>query len=193
VAHSSPTLIAEWRDGARPCQTHSHHRARPARTDGDRVQQLTFVFTDIEGSTRLLEELRERYADVLARHGELICNAASRTGGEIVDTQRDAFFLAFRSPAQAVAFAADAQGALERERWPGEGRVRVRMGIHAGEAVRTATGNRGHRLHLGRREHLLAAGPVAVRCDRVDEAVGQLAGQIAGGCQHAVSIDDGIA
>jgi WD40 repeat protein/class 3 adenylate cyclase len=125
--------------------------ARPARTDGDRVQELTFVFTDIEGSTRLLEKLRERYGDVLARHGELIREAASRTGGEVVDTQGDAFFLAFRSPAQAVAFASDAQRALERERWPGEGRLRVRMGVHAGEAARTATGYVGLDVHRAAR------------------------------------------
>ena len=76
-------------------------RAAPDASDG---RALTFVFTDIEGSTRLLEQLRDRYAE-LALHGPLIGEAAQRAGGELVDTQGDSFFLVFPTADQAVALA----------------------------------------------------------------------------------------
>ncbi|CAN5787211.1 hypothetical protein BH24CHL6_BH24CHL6_08210 [soil metagenome] len=126
-------------------------RPRPPATSDGRTQALTFVFTDIESSTRLLEQLRERYAEVLALHGRLIGEAASRAGGEVVDTQGDSFFLVFRTAAQAVAFADAAQRALERQRWPADSRLRVRMGIHAGEATPNAGGYVGLDVHRAAR------------------------------------------
>jgi class 3 adenylate cyclase/WD40 repeat protein/energy-coupling factor transporter ATP-binding protein EcfA2 len=115
------------------------------------AQQLTFVFTDIEGSTRLLEQLHDRYAEVLAIHGRLIGDAAARAGGEIVDTQGDAFFLVFRTVDQAVAFAVDSQHALADQRWPGDTELRVRMGIHSGEATPNAGGYVGLDVHRAAR------------------------------------------
>ena len=94
---------------------------------------VTFVFTDIEQSTRLLRRLGDRYPDVLDRHFELLDEAWSRYGGHELDTAGDSDFVAFADASAAVAACADAQRALEREPWP-DGPLRVRMGIHCGLA-----------------------------------------------------------
>ena len=73
---------------------------------------VTLLFTDIEGSTRLLHELGAAYADVLAEHRPVVRDAVARHGGVEVDTQGDAFFVAFARATDAVAAAGDAQGAL---------------------------------------------------------------------------------
>src|SRR5437588_1758961 len=101
---------------------------------------VTFLFTDIEGSTRLLKQLRERYADVLADHQRLLRAAFAAHGGREVDTQGDAFFVAFPRAMDAVRAAVGAQRALAEHAWPEGGHVRVRMGLHTGEPV--ATGER---------------------------------------------------
>jgi len=73
------------------------------------VGTITLLFTDIEGSTRLLHELGERYAAVLAEHRRILRDVFSRHGGVEVDTQGDAFFVAFARATDAVAAAGDAQ------------------------------------------------------------------------------------
>jgi predicted ATPase/class 3 adenylate cyclase len=93
---------------------------------------VTLLFTDIEGSTRLLDELGERYGEVFAEHQRALRTAFQDHGGVEVNTQGDAFFYAFARAADAVAAAAAGQRALAG------GRVRVRMGLHTGEP--TATG-----------------------------------------------------
>jgi WD40 repeat protein/class 3 adenylate cyclase len=133
------------------------------------------VFTDVEGSTRLLEKLRERYAGVLATHARLIEQAVSRAGGEVVDTQGDAFFLAFRAAPAAVTFAADAQRALERERWPANSRLRVRMGVHIGEATPTRGGYVGLDVHRAARIADAAHGGQVLLSAEAAQAVGQQA------------------
>jgi predicted ATPase/class 3 adenylate cyclase len=97
---------------------------------------VTLLFTDIEGSTKLLEELgRQRYAEALSRHRDLLRGAFSEREGYEVDHEGDAFFVAFASAAAAVGAAAAAQRALASENWP-EGRaVQVRMGVHTGEPL----------------------------------------------------------
>jgi YVTN family beta-propeller protein len=94
---------------------------------------VTFLFTDIEGSTRLLKELRERYGELRGEHDRIIRAACGEAGGQEVDTQGDAFFVAFRRARDAVAAAVAAQRALVGYPWPDGGAVRVRMGIHTGE------------------------------------------------------------
>jgi class 3 adenylate cyclase/DNA-binding beta-propeller fold protein YncE len=94
----------------------------------------TFLFTDIEGSTLLLKQFRDRYPDLLDEHQGLLREAFADHGGEVVDTQGDAFFVAFRRAKDAVLAAADAQRALAVHDWPDGGELRVRMGIHTGEA-----------------------------------------------------------
>jgi predicted ATPase/class 3 adenylate cyclase len=92
---------------------------------------VTFLFTDIEGSTALLRELGDRYADVLAEHRGVLRNAVEGRGGVVFGSEGDAVFCAFPEATDAIAAAADAQRGLER--LP----LRVRMGVHTGEpAVR---------------------------------------------------------
>jgi class 3 adenylate cyclase len=96
---------------------------------------VTFLFTDIEGSTRLLQNLHERYADVLAEHERILREAFDGAGGHEIDTQGDAFFVAFRRAGDAIAAAVGAQRALSEHQWPKDSAVHVRMGIHSGEPV----------------------------------------------------------
>ena len=96
---------------------------------------VTFLFTDIEGSTRLLAHLGESaYSSVHTRHQELIRAAVAAHQGAEVSTEGDSFFIAFASASQAVAAALDAQIALATCAWPKEGGVSVRMGLHTGPA-----------------------------------------------------------
>jgi len=96
---------------------------------------VTFLFTDIEGSTALLQRLGPRYADVLERHHALLRAAIKGSGGVEVSTEGDAFFVVFPSALAAVGAAAAAQRALAEERWPSKLPVRVRMGLHTGEGT----------------------------------------------------------
>jgi predicted ATPase/class 3 adenylate cyclase len=116
------------------------------------VETLTFLFTDIEGSTSLLGRLGEDgYARVLAGHHALIRSALAAHAGREVDTQGDAFFAVFSSPRGCVAAVLEMQQALQAQAWPGGERVRVRMGIHCGEAARTAAGLVGLEVHRAAR------------------------------------------
>jgi len=94
---------------------------------------VTFVFTDIEGSTRLLQELGDGYAEVAREHRRIVRDAFTARGGAEVDTQGDAFFFSFPRARDAVAAAVDAQHALAAHEWPQGKEVRVRMGLHTGE------------------------------------------------------------
>jgi class 3 adenylate cyclase len=96
---------------------------------------VTFLFTDIEGSTRLLRQLRDDYGKALADHQRLLRAAFARAGGEEIDTQGDSFFVAFRRARDAVAAAVEAQRSLAGHTWPRGVEVRVRIGIHTGEAA----------------------------------------------------------
>jgi predicted ATPase/class 3 adenylate cyclase len=112
---------------------------------------VTFLFTDVEGSTRLLHELGESaYADALTEHRRVLREAFGRHGGVEVDTQGDAFFFAFGSPHGALEAAQDGDRALA------SGPIRVRVGIHTGTAVRTAEGYVG--AHVHRAARIAAAG-----------------------------------
>ncbi|MEO5575578.1 MAG: adenylate/guanylate cyclase domain-containing protein [Gaiellaceae bacterium] len=106
---------------------------------------VTFLFTDVEGSTRLLQEDGPRYADLLGEHRRALRDAFTRHSGVEVDTQGDAFFVAFRRAADAVAAAAEARDALET--YP----IRVRMGIHTGEPIVTEEGYVGIDVHRAAR------------------------------------------
>jgi predicted ATPase len=105
---------------------------------------VTFLFTDIEGSTRLLHELGDRYADALAEHRRVLREAFARHGGLEVDTQGDAFFVAFGRASDALAAAREAQATLD-------GVVRVRMGVHTGEPLLTEEGYVGLDVHRAAR------------------------------------------
>jgi predicted ATPase/class 3 adenylate cyclase len=94
---------------------------------------VTLLFSDIEGSTRLLKRAGDAYADLLAEHHRLLRDAFLRHDGFEIDSEGDAFFVAFASANDAVAAAAEAQQALARHTWPDESEIRVRMGLHTGE------------------------------------------------------------
>src|SRR5919201_1845316 len=106
---------------------------------------VTLLFTDIEGSTRLLHELGDGYADVLAEHRRALRKVFERHGGVEVDTQGDAFFIAFAGAGDAVAAATEAHRALA------DGPVRVRIGIHTGEPLLTEEGYVGVDVHRAAR------------------------------------------
>jgi class 3 adenylate cyclase len=94
---------------------------------------VTFLFTDIEGSTGLLRELGDRYADVLGHERSILRETLTGAGGREIDTQGDAFFFSFTRARDAVTGAVAAQRALAENDWPDGVDVRVRMGLHTGE------------------------------------------------------------
>lgn len=96
---------------------------------------VTFVFSDIEGSTRLLKRLGERYPDVLERHRTLLRQGWATFGGQEVNTEGDGCFVAFDDATNAVRACAAGQRLLGAERWPDGNEVRVRMGVHSGLAA----------------------------------------------------------
>ncbi len=96
---------------------------------------LTFLFTDIEGSTALVRRLRDDYSAVFEDHKRLLRDAWDASGGRELDAEGDSFFVAFRSPRHAVDAAVAAQRALAGHAWPGGAEVRVRIGVHTGEAT----------------------------------------------------------
>ena len=94
---------------------------------------VTFLFTDIEGSTQLLRQIGPHYAEVLAEHQRIVREAAAAHGGHEVDTQGDSFFIAFPRGKDAVGAAVAAQRDLHTHAWPEGVQVKVRMGLHTGE------------------------------------------------------------
>src|SRR6266540_3006342 len=112
---------------------------------------VTFLFTDIEGSTRLLHDLGDGYSEALDQHRRLLRQAFEQHQGYEVDTQGDAFFTAFKRAQDAVRAAADAQVAVKSHRWAEGQEVRVRMGLHTCEASATREGYVGVGVHRGAR------------------------------------------
>jgi YVTN family beta-propeller protein len=96
---------------------------------------VTFLFTDIEGSTRLVRQLRERYPGVLSEHQRLLRAAFAAHDGYEVDTQGDSFFVAFARGRDALLAAVEAQRALGSHPWPDGTEIKVRMGLHTGQAI----------------------------------------------------------
>ena len=94
---------------------------------------VTFLFTDIEGSTQLLQELGDDYGQVVADHRRLLREIFQGAGGNEVDTQGDAFFYSFPRARDGVGAAVAGQRALAEHTWPRGAQVRVRMGLHTGE------------------------------------------------------------
>jgi len=99
------------------------------------IGQVTFLFTDVEGSTRLLERLGARFRDVQDRHDAILRAAIAAGDGRELSTEGDSFFAVFPTPDGAVRAAARAQRQLAAAAWPDETAVSVRMGIHTGEGI----------------------------------------------------------
>ena len=117
---------------------------------------VTFLFTDVEGSTRLLKRIGERYGEIVVEHQRLLRSAFERHGGQEIDTQGDSFFVAFRRARDAAAAAIDAQRALASHPWPVSAELRVRMGIHTAEP--TVQPDRYVGLGVHRAARIMAAG-----------------------------------
>ena len=112
---------------------------------------ITFLFTDIEGSTHLLDYLGDHYALVLEKHHEILRAAIQNWNGHEVDTQGDAFFVTFKRALDAVQCVAEAQRALAAYPWPQGRGVHVRMGLHTGEPLISSTGYVGMDVHRAAR------------------------------------------
>src|SRR5438045_408769 len=127
---------------------------------------VTFLFTDIEGSTRLLHELGVAYADALAEHRRVLREAFANRGGVEVDTQGDAFFVVFAKASDALAAAAAGREALAG------GPVRARMGLHTGEPLLTEEGYVGIDVHRAARICSAAHGGQVVLSERTTNMLG---------------------
>jgi len=127
---------------------------------------VTFLFTDVEGSTRLLHEHGDAYAALLTAHRVVVRDAFERHTGVEVDTQGDAFFAAFTRASDAVAAAADIRDRLD------PGPIRVRIGIHTGEPVLTDEGYVGVDVHRAARIAASAHGGQVVVSETTRELLG---------------------
>jgi YVTN family beta-propeller protein len=121
-----------------------------------RSATVTFLFSDIEGSTRLLKQLRDRYGQALEEHDRILREAFAAQGGREIDTQGDAFFIAFDRARDAILAAASAQRELAVHEWPAGATLRVRIGVHTGEAA--VAGERYLGLAVHRAARICAAG-----------------------------------
>ena len=108
---------------------------------------VTLLFTDIEGSTHLLQQLGERYADMLATCRQLLRSAFQQWNGFEADTHEDAFFVVFARASDAVSAVAGMQRALAKHDWPNGAAVALRIGLHTGEPTHTAEGYVGLDVH----------------------------------------------
>jgi predicted ATPase/class 3 adenylate cyclase len=139
---------------------------------------VTLLFTDIEGSTELLEALGERYLVLLGEHHQIVRETVARLGGCEVNTEGDSFFLAFGDPIGAVRAAAELQQQFAGHDWPGGASVRARIGVHTGEpieadgdyvgldvhrAARITAAAHGQQVLLSRKTRELLPADVAVR------------------------------
>jgi class 3 adenylate cyclase len=112
---------------------------------------VTFLFTDLEGSTDLVRRLGHGYGDVRANHGRLIEEACREHEGHVIDTQGDAYFAAFERAADAVAAAVDVQRGLAAVEWPEGTQLRVRIGLHTAEPYLHESGYVGIGVHRAAR------------------------------------------
>lgn len=117
---------------------------------------VTFVFTDIEGSTSLVQEAAGFYREVVEQQGALIESATERFSGTVVSTEGDSFFLVFRSPKQAIGAVVDFQRNLRSHRFPHGGPIKVRAGVHTGEGLLGGQNYLG--LDVNRAARIAAAG-----------------------------------
>jgi predicted ATPase/class 3 adenylate cyclase len=122
---------------------------------------VTFLFTDIEGSTRLAQEQRDAWPQLLERHREIARVAWAEQEGIEIGTEGDSFFVVFATAPHAVAAAVEVQRALAAEAWPAGGQIRVRMGLHTGAGMLSGGGYVGLDVHRAARiAHAASGGQV---------------------------------
>ncbi len=165
ICHTQQTTALDFRIVKAPWKAYA------SRTEGVRLltrdQEVLYasppdgnrhvaLHTDMEGSTRLLQQVGERYTDLLEEYRQLLRAAFQRWNGNVVDTQGDAFFVAFARATDAISGAVAAQRALASHFWPEGVVVRVRMGLHTGEPTLSSEGYTGLDVHHAAR--LMSAG-----------------------------------
>src|SRR3954469_9110768 len=104
----------------------------PSRPEASPTGTVTFLFSDIQGSTKLVERFGDAWPDLLERHRVAMRAAFDEHHGFEQGTEGDSFFVVFEPGPEAVAAAVEAQRALARIDWPPDGRIRVRIGLHTG-------------------------------------------------------------
>lgn len=132
---------------------------------------VTMLFSDIEGSTRLLSRMGERYVEALDQHRTLLRAAWRQGSGQELGTEGDSFFVVFEGAGQAVAAALGAQQRLAAQAWPGDQRLSVRMGVHTGEPVPHGDGYVGMDVHRASRIAAAANGGQIVISDATQRLV----------------------
>lgn len=140
---------------------------------------ITFVFTDIEGSTKLLKQFPEVARQMFDRHDELMRSVWSEHNGYEVSTEGDSFFVAFGDPDDALAACGSAQRLLSDEQWPSDAGLRVRMGMHVGRALERGDNYFGLAIHQAARISAAANGGQVLVTDAVArESSGMSAGRL---------------
>jgi class 3 adenylate cyclase len=132
---------------------------------------VTFIYTDIQGSTELLDQLRERYAALVSEMRQVLRRATRDAGGTEIDSRADEFFAAIPDPAQAVRAAVQVQQELAARPWPDGVRLRIRIGLHTGEPDLTTEGYVGMDVHLAARVGSAGNGGQIVVSETTREAV----------------------
>jgi predicted ATPase/class 3 adenylate cyclase len=128
----------------------------PTTTNALPSGTVSLLFTDIDGSTRLLEQLGDAYATLLSDHHRLVSEAIAAHGGSHVDAAGDGLFVSFPTARAALLACIDAQRAIAKHQWPKGADVRVRMGLHTGEPLSAVAGYVGIDVHRAAR--ICAAG-----------------------------------
>ncbi|MBW3589805.1 MAG: tetratricopeptide repeat protein [Actinobacteria bacterium] len=138
------------------------------------VGTVTFLFSDVEGSTRLLRRLGPDYHSVLEEHRRLVRDCIVNNGGHEMATEGDSFFVAFGRASDAVRAAVDAQVVLSRHPWPPDAEVRVRIGIHTGEAALVGGDYVGLAVHQAQRISAAAHGGQILLSSSSKQLAGEL-------------------
>jgi class 3 adenylate cyclase len=146
--------------------------SRPASTARLPTGFVTHLLTDIEGSTPLLAQLGDRYADLLAGVRRMIRREVVRAGGHEVEARADEYVAVFEDPVAAVRAAITFQRAIAARKWPGGAEVRVRVGIHSGEITLTESGYVGMSVHTAARVMAAARGGQILTTRATLDAIG---------------------
>jgi class 3 adenylate cyclase len=136
------------------------------------MPEVSLLFTDIEGSTRLWDLFPEAMERALRRHDEIVRSALEGQGGTVFATAGDSFAAAFPAPLAAVRAAVAIQRALRVERWPPSVPIRVRVGIHTGVCARSGATYVGSEVNRAARLHALGHGGQTVLSRRTREMIG---------------------
>ncbi len=139
---------------------------------------VTFLFSDIESSTALVQRLGDGYLAILSTVQGLIGSAVEANGGYEVDARADEFFAAFAEAGSALQAAIDVQRSMRDHDWQGGAEVRVRIGLHSGEPARTETGYVGLPVNTGARVCDAGHGGQVLLSAATREVLGQITGEI---------------